>query len=397
MLIKAASLASCEEGFLRGASGDQTLDGIELERKKVGVQAQPKSVDQKAEANLPVPVVRPAGVALPRPPRRQHRPRFLQIVLASLVGAAAACWYWRVHQLPEIPNGIAWSNGRIEAQEIDISTKFAGRIAELLADEGDTVAAGQVVARMDTRDLEASLGKAEAQVKLAEQSLEEARANVAQQKTQVEFAKEQFDRANVLVQRGFTTRETYDQRFQVLNATNAAMMAALARVGVAERALESTQHDVELLKVNIVDNALVAPRMGRIQYKISNVGEVLPSGGKVFTMLDISDVYMDVYLPTLEAGQARVGADARIVLDAYPDFATPGKVSFIATQAQFTPKAVETKSERDKLMFRARVRIDAAFLRKKASEVRTGLPGVAYVLLDPKVAWPPRLQGPGPQ
>ncbi|MFI4996984.1 MAG: HlyD family secretion protein, partial [Hyphomicrobiales bacterium] len=223
--------------------------------------------------------------------RRRRRWRVLLMALAILLGASGAYYYWRTHQPETIPSGIAWSNGRIEAQEIDIGTKFAGRIAELFADEGDTVAAGQVVARMDTQDLAASLKKAEAQVKLAEQSLSEARAGVEQQKSVVDFAKEQFDRANVLMQRGFTTHEVYDQRRQTLDAANAGMTAAVAKVGQAERGLEAAQHDVELLKVNIADNTLVAPRMGRIQYRISNIGEVLPAGGKVFTMLDISDVY----------------------------------------------------------------------------------------------------------
>lgn len=170
------------------------------------------------------------------------------------------------------------------------------------------------------------------------------------------------------------------------------MTAAVARVGEAERALDAATHDVELYSVNIADNTLVAPRAGRIQYRIANVGEVLPAGGKVFTMLDLSDVYMDVYLPTVEAGRARIGDEARIVLDAFPDFATPAHVSFIATQAQFTPKAVETKSERDKLMFRVRVRADAAFLRGREPEIRTGLPGVGYVRLADSIVWPERLR-----
>jgi HlyD family secretion protein len=110
-------------------------------------------------------------------------------------------------------------------------------------------------------------------------------------------------------------------------------------------------------------------------------------------MLDVSYVYMDVYLPTREAGKVKAGADARIVLDALPNVAIPAKVSFVATQAQFTPKAVETKDERDKLMFRIRVKIDPERLRAHAESVRSGLPGVAYVRLDPAVAWPPRLQG----
>jgi HlyD family secretion protein len=93
----------------------------------------------------------------------------------------------------------------------------------------------------------------------------------------------------------------------------------------------------------------------------------------------------------------KFGADARIVLDAYPKVAIPAKVSFIATQAQFTPKTVETQSERDKLMFRIRVRIDPERLRARAESVRSGLPGVAYVLTDPAATWPAWLQGPAPQ
>jgi HlyD family secretion protein len=145
--------------------------------------------------------------------------------------------------------------------------------------------------------------------------------------------------------------------------------------------------------VNIADNTLVAPRAGRLQYRIAEPGEVLPAGGKVFTMLDIGDVYMDIYLPTLEAGRVKIGADARILLDAYPGIPIRSKVTFLATQAQFTPKAVETKSERDKLMFRVKVRIDPDILTKYAESLRTGLPGNAYVRVDPTVEWPKWLQG----
>jgi HlyD family secretion protein len=108
-------------------------------------------------------------------------------------------------------------------------------------------------------------------------------------------------------------------------------------------------------------------------------------------MLDISDVYMDVYLPTAAAGRVKVGSDAKIVLDAWPKFVIPAHVSFVATQAQFTPKAVETEDERDKLMFRVKVRVDAGILLAHAADVRTGLPGRAYVRYDSKVDWPTAL------
>jgi HlyD family secretion protein len=206
------------------------------------------------------------------------------------------------------------------------------------------------------------------------------------------LAKQQFDRTNYLVERGNATRELLDERRQQVDGATAALSAASARVSQAEHALAAAQHDVELLNVNIADNTLVAPRDGRVQYRIANVGEVIPAGGKVITMIDIFSVYMDIYLPTLDAGRAKIGTDARIVLDAYPNVAIPAKVSFIATQSQFTPKTVETQAERDRLMFRIRVRVDPELLRAHAQSVRSGLPGVAFVRLDPIAEWPARLQ-----
>jgi HlyD family secretion protein len=344
-----------------------------------------------------VPEAAPTSLPVPQPRSRlasfsQRRLR-LVLIAAVVIGAAAAGVYWWQHSQSQLPAGIVWSNGRIEADAIDIDTKFAGRISELLVDEGDMVKAGQVVARMDTRDLEASLKKAEAQVRLAQKAIDEAKANIVQQSSQVLLAKQQMDRATYLVQQGFQTKEVLDQRQQQLDGAKAALRAAQAREIEAQHAFEASTHDVELYKVNIADNTLVVPRDGRIQYRIANIGEVLPAGGKIFTMLDISYVYMDIYLPTQEAGRVKIGADARIVLDAYPNIAIPAKVSFIATQAQFTPKAVETKSERDKLMFRIRVRIDPERLRARGDRVRSGLPGLAYIRIDPAIAWPPQLQG----
>ena len=350
----------------------------------------------QSRALVPAPKPAPLPVAplgsKPKAARRRW-PR-IALALAVVAGVAGGAFYvWRQSQ-PRLPPGIVFGNGRIEADEIDIDTKFAGRIAEMLADEGDMVAASQALARMDTRDLEASLRKSESEVEQAQRSLDETRADVAQQTTQVTLAQQEFDRTNALVARGFATNELLDQRRQAVNGATAALSAAKDRVGMAHRAIDAATHDTELYKVNIADNTLVAPREGRIQYRIANIGEVLPAGGRVFTMLDIAYVYMDVYLPTNEAGKVRIGSDARIVLDANPDFAIPAKVAFIATQAQFTPKTVETKDERDKLMFRIRVKIDPERLRARAALVRSGLPGVAYVKFDPAVDWPPKLQGP---
>ncbi len=392
MLHRANSGNKITGGRLAEDRESQLVSAADKAPQQAPVDSDEPDLFSQAPHALPVPVK--SSLPVPARVRRRARwPRIVILIFVLLVGAAGGFYWWKSLQ-SQLPPGIFSGNGRIEADEIDISTKFAGRIATIEADEGYMVKAGQVVATMDTRDLQASLKKAKAQVELATRAIDEAKANVVQLKSQEVLAKQEYDRAAALIQKGFQTKEVLDQRQQQLDGARAAVHAAEFREVEAEHALDAATHDVELYSVNIADNTLVAPRDGRIQYRIANVGEVLPAGGKVFAMLDIGYVYMDIYLPTEEAGRVRFGADARIVLDAYPSIAIPAKVSFVATQAQFTPKTVETKTERDKLMFRIRVRIDPERLRARGDAVRSGLPGVAYVRTDPTVAWPERLQGP---
>ena len=376
--VQTPSSAASHLATEKAANADNRLTIV----RKTDLPAAPDGHEPARQ--LPVPVAK----------RQPSRRLFLRLALALLVisgGAVGSYYLWqRLH--PPIPAGIAFGNGRLEADEIDIDTKYAGRIAELFADEGDMVKAGQMLARMDTQDLAASLKKSQAQVTQAQRAVEEASANLAQQKTQVLLAKQEYDRAAYLVQRSFQTREVLDQRQQQLDGANALLNAAEARVTQSQSALDAATHDVELYTVQIADNTLVAPRDGRIQYRVANIGEVLAAGGKVFVMLDTSYVYMDIYLPTEAAGKVKFGADSRILLDAYPNVAVPAKVVFVASQAQFTPKTVETQSERDKLMFRIRVRVDPELLRTRAEAVRSGLPGVAYVITDANTPWPAFLQ-----
>lgn len=355
-------------------------------------EAEKPVIAEAAELLAPVtpklPALRPASA----PVRGRRRPRGWWMLAVLAILAAGGATYWWNHRVPALPPGLAFGNGRLEADEIDIETKFAGRIAQLFADEGDLVKSGQAVAVMDTQDIEASLKKAEATVLQLQRTVDEATANLVHQQTQVTLATQELHRTAALVPKGYATRELLDQRRQQLDAANAQVEASRAHVAAAKHALQAATHDVELYRVNIADNRLIAPRDGRIQYRVANIGEVLGAGGKVFTMLDTGYVYMDIYLPTIDVGKVRLGSDARIVLDAYPTHPIPAKVVFIASQAQFTPKAVETKNERDKLMFRLRVRIDPERLQGRGALVRSGLPGLAYVRTDPNTAWPPQLE-----
>ncbi len=362
------------------------------EARTPGAPLAPRAADaaEAAEGGLPVPAgERLPAVSLPRLGRRRGMMVAVLVALAGLVGGGV---YWWTQQGSGIPPGIAWSNGRLEADEIDIDTKFAGRIARLFADEGDSVRADQVVARMDTRDLAASLAQSEANEAAAQHTIEENEADLAQERSVLSLAAQELERTRTLLAEGFATQELLDQRQSQFDVAVAAYTATLARINAATASRDAARHNSDLIRVNIADNTLVAPKDGRIQYRLANVGEVLGAGGKVFTMLDTGYVYMDIFLPTEAAGRVVVGDEARIVVDALPKLAIPAHVVFVASENQFTPKAVETKSDRDKLMFRIRVRIDAAALEARPDLARAGLPGVAYVRLDRAVAWPAGLK-----
>jgi HlyD family secretion protein len=134
-----------------------------------------------------------------------------------------------------------------------------------------------------------------------------------------------------------------------------------------------------------------------VQYRIAEEGEVIPAGGKVLNLVDLSDVYLTFFLPTDQAGRVAIGSEARVIIDAAPQYVIPASISYVASVAQFTPKTVETANEREKLMFRIKARIDPGLLRKHLSQVKTGVPGVAHVRLNPQAQWPAELELKVPQ
>jgi HlyD family secretion protein len=166
-----------------------------------------------------------------------------------------------------------------------------------------------------------------------------------------------------------------------------AIEVATSQVAEAQSALDAALATIERIEADIEDSILKSPRDGRVQYRVAQPGEVLGAGGRVLNLIDLTDVYMTFFLPTAAAGRVALSSEVRLVLDAFPQYVIPAQVSFIADEAQFTPKTVETASEREKLMFRVRAQISPDLLRKHITQVKTGLPGVAYVRLDPTVEW----------
>jgi HlyD family secretion protein len=325
-------------------------------------------------------------------PRRKPRvlvPLAVAAIVMALAGAGG--WYWWQVQLHALPPGIAKANGRLEAERVEIATKFSGRIASVLVSEGQMVDAGEVVARMDTVELEAQLRAAEAQVVHAQQEKALSEATIAQRDSERTFARQELDRVVTLVERGHVSREMLDQRRNEMNTAQAGYEAAVAALNATVASIAAHQAEVARLKSQLDDSVLVAPRRGRIQYKLAQPGEVLPSGGSVVTLIDLSEVYLTMFVPAGVAGPLALGDEARVVLDPMPQFVFPAKITFVATEAQFTPKMVETEEEREKLMFRVKLTIDPELRTKYESQVKTGLRGVGFVRTDRQVVWPESL------
>lgn len=319
------------------------------------------------------------------------KPKKLLIAAGLLALLGAGIWYGAFRAETGLPPGFSTANGRIEAERVDVATKFGGRLTEILVSEGDRVEAGQVVARLNDAQLRAQLREAEAGVVSARQALAERRAILAEKESALAFAEKELYRAQELGERGFAPEETIDLRRARKVAAEAAVDSAKAGIAAAEAQVEAAMATVDRLRADLEDYVLRAPRAGRVQYRLAEPGEVLAAGERVLTLLDLTDVVMTVYLPTRAAGRLAYGAEARLVLDAAPQYVIPARVSFVASEAQFTPKYVETEEERENLMFRVKLRIPPEILADYEHVVKTGVPGVAHVRVDPSAEWPASL------
>ncbi|MEE4255085.1 MAG: HlyD family efflux transporter periplasmic adaptor subunit [Desulfuromusa sp.] len=347
--------------------------------------------------------------------------RGLGILLLGIVSFTT----WQKIEMKGKENNFASSNGRIEAVEIDIATKTAGRLKDIFVREGEFIASGQVVAIMDTAVLDAQLRQAKAQLKQAQYSVATASSQLILRKSEKKAAlalvklrevelnnsRKHAARTSELLTEGAVSQEQADDNNDKVQAALAALGTARAQVAAAEAnittarsqiewqksSVEAAQASVERIQADILDSSLISPRDGRVQYRITQPGEILGVGGRVLSIVDLSDVYMTFFLPTTMAGRVAIGTEVRLILDAVPQYVIPAHISFVSDNAQFTPKTVETAIEREKLMFRIRAQIPVDLLKKHIAQVKTGLPGMAHIRLNATEQWPPHLQVKLPQ
>lgn len=316
-----------------------------------------------------------------------------RIVLLAVIAALGFAGFqiWR-KSLTAVPKGIAFGNGRIEAKLVDVSTKEALRVKEILADEGDLVAPGQVLVRMDTATLTSQLAEAKATVAANEERVAAAKSAIVRKQSEAELASSDLDRTRKLFEKKVSTQEEFDRRTASFKVTQASLEEAQASLRTAEQQVEVAQNNVATIQTRIDDATLTSPVRGRVLYRLAETGEVLAPGGKALTLVNLEDVYMEIFLPASQASRLKIGEEARLTVDHAPGKAAVGYVSFVSPEAQFTPKQVETRNERDKLMFRIKIRVPEELVTAYIERIKTGVRGVGYVKVDPAAEWPAWLE-----
>ena len=291
-----------------------------------------------------------------------------------------------------LPDGIVKSNGRLEATQVDVSSKYPGRLSEVTVEEGSNVTPGQPVAKITSPEYEAQLRAAKADVQKANDALAAAEAEISSRESALAFAKSDFERGQQLMKSGHITKQVFEQRMRNYDSAIAAVKSFTSQRDQALSQIANAEAEVDRIQSIIDDLTLKSPRLGRVQYQLARAGEVVAAGAPIVTILDLTDVYMTIFLPAADAGKLAVGDEARIILDPVPDYVIPARVSFVAADAQFTPKTVETKDERAKLMFRVKLKIEPQLLQQFYTRVKTGVRGLGFVRTKPDVEWPADLQ-----
>lgn len=315
--------------------------------------------------------------------------KLIFIVILAVVVAAVA---WHFLKPAGTPPGLAYGNGRLEATETAVATKVQGKLIEVYFREGADLKTGQIAAQLDDAQLKADIRAAEAAVEQAKEYAKAAREDVKSAQSQQQLASVTLRRTQELIKKGFISAAQLDKDVSSMRTANATLASARNRVIQADASIREAEARVDSLKSNLDDLTLRSPVDGRILYRLAEPGEVLSPGGRVFSILDLNDVYMYIYLANLEAGSVELGSEARIVLDAIPDNPIPCTVTYVSPRNQFTPKEVETRDEREKFMFRIKLQVNQDWLARNIDIAKSGMPGIGWIKTDPDAVWPADLQ-----
>jgi HlyD family secretion protein len=282
----------------------------------------------------------------------------------------------------EKPRGLLILHGRVEGKEINIGSKVQGRIIRLYKRETDSVKKVELLAELRPDEYLAMLYSAQKEVQAAEETVLMAQSYLIKSQANVEQAKRDLERYRALFEEGLVSKR--DLEIAELN-----YISALAELKVNERYVaqakakqSSALQRLKEVEVYFRETKIYAPADGVILSRVAEEGEVVNPGQVIYTMVDLNKLYIKVYIPEPELGKVKLGQQARVYVDAYPDRYFNGTLTRVYEQAEFTPKNVETKDERVKLVFGAEVSVE-----NPEGLLKPGMPADVVLKIDPKAEW----------
>ena len=282
---------------------------------------------------------------------------FLLIVISGLV------LYFLLRTNGEKTKNQIFASGTIEITEVEISTKVAGRIEKLLVDEGDSVIKDQVLIELDYEELQAKLKQAEAALRVSLAQLSQAKSSLAN-------LKDNLDRINELYQAGSATQQQLDDlrtKYQV----------AQEQLNLSKNLVEQNSASIDLIKIQTDNSIIKSPINGLVLSKNTETGEVVLPGISLLTVGDLARPWVKIYIMETDLGRVKFGQKAEVRVDAYPDKVFEGKITYISSQAEFTPKNIQTKEERVKLVFGIKVSLE-----NPLQILKPGMPADVTLLKD---------------
>ena len=325
---------------------------------------------------------------------RPNPKKIVPVLLILIVAAGAAWWYFRGRSRAGADAGQLAASGTVEATEAQLGFQASGQVTEIAVREGDRVRAGQVLARLDPAEARARRAQAEAQVAAARAAVAElergsrseeigqARAASAAARDRLNDAEGDYRRARVLYDGGAISREALENAQTARDvarnqATQVEEQLRLVRNGPARERIDQARAQLSQAEaalraadVTLGNLTLAAPFDGLVTVRHREPGEIVPAGSPVLTLINPADRWVRIYVKEDRVGSVQLGSRATISSDTYPGKRYPGEVAYIASEAEFTPKNVQTTEERVKLVYAVKVRV----LEDPAFELKPGLP-----------------------
>ncbi|GAB6182342.1 HlyD family secretion protein [Thermodesulfovibrio hydrogeniphilus] len=276
------------------------------------------------------------------------------VILGFLVVLA----YLIISKSEKIPEGLIILSGRIEGREVNVAPKIQGRIFKLYKDEGNRVSQGELICEVDSEQLNARYKTAVENSQSAYYAILQSQANLMKAKANYEKASKDFERYSSLLKEELVSKSEFDRVKMQYESAKAEVEALSKAISQTEANYRASQQRLKEVLADLNETKLYSPISGVVLSRLAEVGEVVNPGSVVYVLVDLSRLYVKVYVPEPDIGKLKLGLPARVYIDAYPDKYFNGKVTKIYEQAEFTPKNVETKEERVKLVFGVEVSVE---------------------------------------